>query len=438
MGVLEPASRPKERDRWFDPYTVPKGENAKAVVAHAIADIESFERRRGDRKRARKARDQAIFETTVSLVLANVMRQHLVDPGRAISISRSHRDLGRASASRYKAAGLSRKLPDILDALANREMGYLKQVKGIREAVGEQRTTTIKAASRLISLIESYDVTPEDFGVDIRQEVIILKSGKEDFWDGGKRIEYEDTQETVRLREQMYAINSRLAEAEISCLSAIPGIDDTDRLLKRIFNAGRFDRGGRLFGGFWQRMKKEHRLDDIVIGEDEVVELDYGQMGPRILYGHVGAEMPPGDPYDIGGLRFPRDGIKKVFNAMVAAAEPLKRFPRGTRKHFSSSTRFNKVADRIIEAHPALKEVFYQGLALHVQFIESEILVELLLDLKAADIVALPIHDAVLVSASDKDYVRERMLAIFQQRTGIEGEVSEVAGWWVAGAGEGS
>lgn len=428
MGVLEPASRPKERDRWFDPYTVPKGENAKAVVACAVADIEAFEHRHGERKRARKARDQSIFETTVSLVLANVMRQHLVDPDRPIAISRSHRDLGVAQVSRYKAAGLSRKLTDILDVLADPELDYLTQVKGVREVVGEVRSTTIKAVGRLISLIESYAVTPEDFGVDLQQEVIILKRGKEDFWEGGKRIEYEDTQETVRLREQMYAINCWLADAEIYCMSAVPGIDDTDRLLKRIFNAGRFDRGGRLFGGFWQRMKKEHRLDDIVIGEDEVVELDYGQMGPRILYGHVGAEMPPGDPYDMGDRRFPRDGIKKVFNAMVAAAEPLKRFPRGTRKHFDSNTRFNEVAGRIIEAHPALTDVFYQGLALHVQFIESEILVELLLDLKAADIVALPIHDAVLVSASDKDYVTERMLAIFQQRTGVAGEVSEVAG----------
>jgi len=41
-----------------------------------------------------------------------------------------------------------------------------------------------------------------------------------------------------------------------------------------VFTQGRFGSGGRLYGGFWQHLRKETRLKGLFINREEVVELD--------------------------------------------------------------------------------------------------------------------------------------------------------------------
>ena len=55
------------------------------------------------------------------------------------------------------------------------------------------------------------------------------------------------------------------------------------RLLKRYFTRDSFKSGGRLFGGFWQQLKKGHR-ENLLIDGDEIEGLDYSLMSPKILY----------------------------------------------------------------------------------------------------------------------------------------------------------
>ena len=108
-----------------------------------------------------------------------------------------------------------------------------------------------------------------------------------------------------------------------------------ERLLKRVFNNGQFDQGGRLFGGFWQNMKKEARLDQILIDGMDIVELDYSQAAVMIMYGLVGVNPSFEDAYLLPGLEHNREGVKKVLNAMTQSPKPLQRFPAGTRSMFT-------------------------------------------------------------------------------------------------------
>ena len=55
---------------------------------------------------------------------------------------------------------------------------------------------------------------------------------------------------------------------------------------------------------------------------------------------------------------------------------------------------------------------------------ESDILVEVLLTLKRQSVVALPIHDAVLVADEDKDTAVRVMKEVFNKHTGITPEVT--------------
>ena len=55
---------------------------------------------------------------------------------------------------------------------------------------------------------------------------------------------------------------------------------------------------------------------------------------------------------------------------------------------------------------------------------ESDILVDVLLTLQQNDVVALPIHDAVLVADEDKETTITVMKEVFQKHTGITPEVT--------------
>jgi hypothetical protein len=320
-------------------------------------------------------------------------------------------------------------LPTIIDRLASPEMAFLKQEVGSRNPFTGDRRTVIHCGSRLISRIENYGLGLEDLGQSKGEEVIILKRVKDeaDYWDDGGLEEYEDTPATQEYRAEMQIMNLWLAEADIALDEAVLKphkiVDWNERRLRRIFTRGRFDSGGRLFGGFWQDLTKNQRREGLIIDDEQAVELDYGQMTPRILYGLVRSTPPPHDLDVIPGFEFHRRGVKKVMNAMLFANKRLFRMPQGVRLEFSLEHRMDEVMRAIEAAHPALKDYFFTGIGHYTQFRESEILVDVLVALKQMNIIGLPIHDAVMVPASKRGEVRDIMLSVFHDHTGIDGLV---------------
>ena len=84
-----------------------------------------------------------------------------------------------------------------------------------------------------------------------------------------------------------------------------------------------------------RRWGRADRLSSIIIDDDSVVELDYGQMGLMLLYGLAEATPPEGDLYDLSAYGIPtscRSGIKKVIQAAINSKKPLKRMPQGARE----------------------------------------------------------------------------------------------------------
>ena len=190
------------------------------------------------------------------------------------------------------------------------------------------------------------------------------------------------------------------------------------RLLKRYFTRGSFKSGGRLFGGFWQQLKKVHR-ENLLIDGDEIEGLDYSQMSPKILYGYCGLVPELEDCYLIEGYENHRKGIKKVFNAMTFSNEPMTRFPKGINSLFPVNTRFKDVSDAIEKDHSGIAHMFYTGIGHYLQFMESQILVEVLLKLIENRITALPIHDAVFVGWTHVYKSTEVMEQVFLDMTNV-------------------
>ena len=127
------------------------------------------------------------------------------------------------------------------------------------------------------------------------------------------------------------------------------------------------------------------------------MSLDYSQMSPKILYGYCSLVPELEDCYLIEGYENYRKGIKKVFNAMTFANKPMTRFPKGINSLFPKNTRFKDVVDAIDKEHSRIAHMFHTGIGHYLQFMESQILVEVLLKLKESGITALPVHDAEFV-----------------------------------------
>lgn len=409
-------------DSRFEPFRAPSTSDAREVVGQVIRQLQNYEVRKELRQRARRAKDQATFEQTVTALVSDLCYHYCLDPERKVSISLSKQQIGRKS--RYTPKVMGKTLPDILGHLSSPELAFIEMDKGHKYL---DRQTTIHAGKRLVTLIREQGLDESDFDKGGTSELILLREEHE----GGKKgklLEYDDTPDTLKYRKEMERINAWLAEADITfdttqCYPKEP-VDPRSRTLRRIFNNGSFTEGGRLYGGFWQPLSKAERSKGIRIGGQSTKSLDYSQVCPRILYGKAKATPPGEDIYTIRQFLGYREGVKKVLNSLLHAKEPLKRAPMGTRPLLPKKAKMDDMVRWIAEAHPALKPYFCTGIGMELMFLESQILVEVLLTLADHKVVALPVHDAVVISIDDVEDAYSVMVEVFKKHTGLDGVVT--------------
>ena len=402
-------------DRKFAPTRKARCALSESIAAEALQRLLDYERETGLRRRKRKDKDQARFASTVSAVTLDLVHREKTSPGGGISVSQSNDALG--SANRYKPAALNTKLPYVLDHLQT--LGVLTMEKGFRSPSRGAKLTTCWAGPWLIEAIKARGVTLSDVATAAPVEVIELRGPKPSRKKKGKALPYTDTAQTIRWRREMEEINEWLEQADL----VFDAFDDTgrpvdtsNRSLTRIFNET-FERGGRLYGGFWQDLGHERRSWLRIDGQ-QVVELDLSQCGPRILYSRLGA-TPPDDSYAVPGLEGSREGCKKVFNSLCASGTGLTNFPDDSRHLFPEGMKFAQVKGAILQHHATIAPAITKGTAHAMMLAESEMLVDLLLSLKSRSIVALPIHDGILVGQHRQQEAREAMEAVFTKHTGL-------------------
>ena len=352
----------------------------------------------------------------------------------------SKKRLGKKG-DRYQPLTFPRSFPQMLRAL--RTLGFAEVTLGKFSGFpGLSKRTTSRAGPKLVALIEEHKVTLEDFSGHYDQEVIILSRPKRGYGDEGARIDYEDNATTHRFRKELRAINEWLDKAEITFDAAEfdKPVNVQVRQLRRQFTLGRFDRGGRLFGGFWINLPKSVRLQGIRIEGEAAAGLDYSALNPVLAYHVAEADPPPGDPYTLPGFEQSRDGVKRVFNAMLFK-HPVTQFPKGVRALFPRKVKCGDVTDAILARHPMLGGVLSSEETGHqLQFLESEIMMAVLQKCQELNIVALPIFDCVVVKASAEKTVTEIMKGKFKATTGSDIEVKRELprirrGLWALGAG---
>jgi hypothetical protein len=416
----------------FDPHLRATGELKKTISRFTI-NLESREAKLGERSRGRNVADREKFHLAVDALVCNLISANERSLETLLNIPLSNQVLRGSPRYRPKVYGTPfRDLITLLTTL--RMIKIVTKGHNVRE-FGRKKITTIRPTGRFLKAFPQLatTITHNAFTNVDPPETVVLKDGDRNFLD------YSETAETRRWRDEMQTINDHLRNASISLVSGDNVIDEggflirpNARTLRRIWNNGDWTQGGRLYDGFWQTVPRDERLHLIRIDDEPIANVDFSQFNLRLAYALAKKSPPKGDLYDVTGkdAKGPnwsslREGRKKLANAMINRSKPLTRWPGKTPEerselasYFPHGTTARMAVADIRAKHPAIADYFEASRGLGFMRIESDILVATLLSLMKRSIVALPLHDAVLVKERHAEIAKITMQREAKRRIG--------------------
>lgn len=285
--------------------------------------------------------------------------------------------------------------------------GFIYVVRGKKG----RAATSIALSESLCAKLEASGVEASDIMLVPGAECILLKHkppGTEGRPATGVLVDYRDTPETLAMREEMEAINGGINAADIR----YDGQPVPPQHLVRIFQVPElpaegkppnFNLHGRLYGGFWAGLEREKR-GLITIAGEPVADLDFRALFLQIAYARQSTEPPAGDPYALPGLENHRDGVKKAVASLFAKRGDVTamRLPSEAKELLPADWNMQRFIAAFSERHPAIVPLLGQGMALELMGLESRMLVAILLDLLGNGVVAMPMHDGLMVARSRK------------------------------------
>lgn len=429
--MTEPAAEKRVSDRPFNPSRLPINTESRGLTREVIDRLSAAEQR----GKKRQVTAQLNHERAVSALTCDLVHLHLTKPTEWMTVELSKAVL---SPARRRAPFMTEKFAELVKSLAAPEVNLVELRKGDQQSRGGLRTT-IRPSAWLVERIAELGLELSDLGCEraLLGEPLELRGKKVKGFVGGKvvfqaeKLPLPKSEDVARIRKEMEEINAWIAGTDLSWHGdeQEDKVDLGRRFLKRIFNNGSFKAGGRLYGGFWQSMEKEPRLDGVLIDDQPIVSLDFAQSALRMAYAEVGAELPKGDLYAVWGLELYRSETKQIINALLCSDSLHTRFPQNTRGTMPKSWKFERPYSLIARYHASLVPLFGSASGLRFMHDESEILVRVLLRLKAMGIRALPIHDCVLIANNERevDAAKTVMEEAFEEVTGVPGIV-EVEG----------
>jgi hypothetical protein len=190
--------------------------------------------------------------------------------------------------------------------------------------------------------------------------------------------------------------------------------------LRRIFNNGRFDQGGRFYAD--AQCLPESARTSLLIDAEPVVELDYSALHPRWLYALEGNDCRE-DPYAaVGGMV--RDDAKKValicVNAVSRTSAARAIGKAKGRGEIASAEPARVLLAAFEAAHPRLARHFYSGVGLDLMWHDSQLAEAILLRFAALGEACLPVHDSFIARRGMEAELRRAMVGEYRKLVGFE------------------
>jgi hypothetical protein len=449
MTTKKPKKAEPQRHPWLDGWLASAGPGLKRLVEETGRSVALHEQHTNARIRARRSVDHANHLRGIEAVTCNLAHAVLMPTvtGR-IAVRLGHGGNGR---SRYDSPIFGKTLSPLLNLLAALDILTIQI-----PSVSRGEVTSIAPSPWFAEKVSEFGVVVSDFGRHQDDEVILLSrnSRSRTGWTQAglgalsrEAIDYDDTPLTRKYRADVRALNDFLSGAAIDFLNdgLEPRIDPLERTMRRRFIVRpgqdvRFNQGGRLYGGFWQNLKRERRRN-IRIGGEAVAVLDYGSMFTRLAYAEVNAITADGDLYEIPGAKGFRSGVKMAMNTFLFDAGVRRSWPSAIgvgvgndadavakpdgaaalyHGRLPNDWTVKKAKEAILSVHPSLKEAWGRQLGYSLMFKESEILIAVLQQLSSINVPALGLHDGLLVAESKGEEAAAVMRATAMKMSGSD------------------
>lgn len=368
------------------------------------------------------------------LIILNLHRCNILDKDMFVAYFRNknkYTNVRRYTSIDVKYDSMVR----IVDVLW-KSLGYIEGKVGFyNRRLGTGKISRMRPTKKLIELLsKTYGMDSSDICRHPYEETIILKDNDKN------KINYIDDTNTNKMRINLRTINGEIEEHfiglcvddelydKINDYSKGVGvlssgkfrdvIDFSKIKLKRIFNNNSFEEGGRFYHTWWQQIRSEYRKH-IRIDDEPTCEVDFAGLHVNLLYAIEGLPLPTDDVYTLKG--FPpetRRIVKIAFQILLnsnnekdARIKIYKEFPRKENPYVftSKGITHEKIIIAFKEKHKAISKYFCTGYGVKLQFIDSQIAEETLLNLSKEGIVALPVHDSFIVQKTHKGKLIETM-----------------------------
>ena len=375
------------------------------------------------RKNKRSATEQEKFLLSVEWLCKKLLAAHESHKDASVRISR---DKNRYKAGRYVPKGVTYTVAiegvlNLMEKLGYVEMtnrGHYSRDAGQGDQTRYRLTDALLKHFEVVSstlpkmLVGHEDTDPVVLQKGIEREVkdsdgVVTKISEK------KKPPYEDTPQIIRWRDNLTIINDCIKrhwvdlyltdEDWINLNKQLVKEKDHDyspiqlhrATLRRVFNLSSFDEGGRFYGAWWHNIPSAYRAY-ITIDGKFTDEFDYGRLHPTILYADKGIVLEE-DAYDIGIGKEHRDIVKQSFNAMVQAESKLTTPPKDIDWKSTGKT-WKALRQLILDKHEPIKDSFFRGMGNKLQFKDSQLAEQIMLQFAKKDIPVLPVHDSFIIT----------------------------------------
>ena len=438
-------------------------DEAIALVAGLAAEVCM----RGGRQNARRgAENQALFQNAVSAIVGGL----LVNSQRMPAFEHTHSKASNQDAlSVQLRSGLSYR-PRAKESFTGervsfrrfdaefrglQEVGYVESANGYRQFcaakgdpggfVGRSYTFRLWPTARLLQVVEEAGLELVDVRRHFRLEAparppVVLHALKERRGGvkvKGKRLPFPTSIEAKQIATEVNEINAftMLHRVEVAG-------EHIEMAWHRAFSVD-FGLHGRWYalGESYQVLPGDKRHNLITIDGEACAEVDVAASHLTCLYGHLGLPFDSElDPYDVFGM--PRAVVKVWITASLGKGAALSGqvWPRQAEQHVLEKENLvlrdyplPSVSQAVLKRHPVLADLPSQFeslgrrygpsagsvLSLFLMALEARVLTTAMLGLKTQGVLALPIHDSLVVPQSAVRATKQALTAAFQESLGI-------------------
>ena len=384
-----------------------------------------------------KRKNPSKNKSQLKTLIVNLYKNYLDDKTRYVSIN-----LGKSYyenlESRYNKLFISSIMIDIVHALD--ELGFIRLNLGYY-SLKKSRISRIIGTDKLFKLFTQHQFSAEMIQTSREKELIVMR----DIIDGKKLdISYEDTPSTNQWRDDLKKYNDLLAKTYIDIPQfsekgiALPSkgnknqtykisLNQSDKIVQRIFNNNSWEDGGRFYGGWWQRIPSDYR-GGIHFSTMPTSELDFSGLHINLIYLLCKKDFPKSDPYDIDGIGIEglnRQIVKIILLHIINAKSRESAVKSITMRINFDTTLYEYVSqnnldylsfiDEILITHKPIKKYFFSGQGIKLQNFDAMMAEKVINHFTNLDIPVLCIHDSFLIAADKTKDLNLVMTEKFEQ-----------------------